>query len=905
MKRFLILLAALAALPAVATRVEFPLKSFFNGANYTKGIKIEAVHETLTDGTNLYAGSLITLTPSGGTNPVVNLQPNDYTITFADVRVPLRFAVPYSDAVLNVVDLITNGLSSYYPSSPGGGGITNGQSDVSLNAVNLTNLTVWGGADGDVRLLDTDELTVNARGTWYFRTAADFTDASVSGLNVGISEATATNIAAWQSKIATNPVAGWISNAVPYLDAKTGFGAVGDGATDDTAALQAAFNALANANGPRTLRLPSGRYRVTDTLTVPQIVSGYGYAPVTGPITIAGDGWGNTLIVSESTTKPALSFVSPSSQQVGLTFQNFGILGPLVSSWNTAYTAQGIIGGWADSAASGGRAGADMVNFEGLYVSGFAKGMAMSNVWAPTFTRCLFTSNRLAGIELMDCHYTTVEQCGINGYPGRETGRGLSFYPAGGVQATVQGTVFIYCTNAIFNGDVTLTAINCEFENCGTAAVLTNGVPATFIGCGFSELFGTTGIYSVTNGHPGMIEAYGVSARTLMVIAPVIENDGATPARRLFGTFASPGNYFGFSGTNFYAPNLLNYPGPYLTGWWNGTNGYNVYPIQTTAPIFNGAVILTNQPTRVSGGAHGLTIQDGNFAALKIGGDADQGSALTGGNSVNKVASIVAPNVYDGLYTTTLLGWSETTGAGGYGGLLGIGGNANFTDSLRNAPAYIDFFTKAFVLPPAAGTLRWRIDESGTLASQNGSSLNVGTGTIKTTGAASFGGITSSNSSVRFELPTTAGSAFQVGSNGFSAAPALSVLSNGVAIGRLHNPNGNFEVAGTVYLSGNTAVGNSSSLGWSGNVYMWSSRSNEWRLANQTGTAMLSVTNGSMNLSNVVSTAGYYVNSNSPAAWPASAAHQGQIYFGNSNGVLYVLTTGASTAWGATNKIAP
>ncbi len=45
------------------------------------------------------------------------------------------------------------------------------------------------------------------------------------------------------------------------------FGAVGDGKSDDTAALQAALDAAAGAGGG-CVRLPSGRYRVTRTLTV-------------------------------------------------------------------------------------------------------------------------------------------------------------------------------------------------------------------------------------------------------------------------------------------------------------------------------------------------------------------------------------------------------------------------------------------------------------------------------------------------------------------------------------------------------------------------------------------------------------------------------------------------------------
>lgn len=56
-----------------------------------------------------------------------------------------------------------------------------------------------------------------------------------------------------------------------WLNAKTGFGAVGDGGADDTAALQKALDALVAANGKATaLYLPKGHYRITRTLTLPR-----------------------------------------------------------------------------------------------------------------------------------------------------------------------------------------------------------------------------------------------------------------------------------------------------------------------------------------------------------------------------------------------------------------------------------------------------------------------------------------------------------------------------------------------------------------------------------------------------------------------------------------------------------
>src|SRR6266566_5801929 len=82
-----------------------------------------------------------------------------------------------------------------------------------------------------------------------------------------------------------------------WANVKTKYGAVGDGVTDDTAAIQKALGALGPTNP--TLYFPAGSYRITQTLTLAgQIdVSVIGQDPAT-TILWAGASGGTMLSLS-------------------------------------------------------------------------------------------------------------------------------------------------------------------------------------------------------------------------------------------------------------------------------------------------------------------------------------------------------------------------------------------------------------------------------------------------------------------------------------------------------------------------------------------------------------------------------------------------------------------------------
>src|SRR5262249_5505380 len=85
-----------------------------------------------------------------------------------------------------------------------------------------------------------------------------------------------------------------------WTNVKTTYGAVGDGQTDDTTALQRALTELGTSGHSPVLFLPSGRYRITGTLTFAHQISlgVIGEAPDTTSIVWDGPRGGTMLLVN-------------------------------------------------------------------------------------------------------------------------------------------------------------------------------------------------------------------------------------------------------------------------------------------------------------------------------------------------------------------------------------------------------------------------------------------------------------------------------------------------------------------------------------------------------------------------------------------------------------------------------
>jgi hypothetical protein len=108
--------------------------------------------------------------------------------------------------------------------------------------------------------------------------------------------------AVFAAAVAITPVAAramgdeeFVGPFASWANVKTNYGAAGDGVTDDTAAIQNAFNAL-GPNNP-TLYFPAGTYRITQTLTLAaqQYINVIGQDPATTAIIWAGTSGGTML----------------------------------------------------------------------------------------------------------------------------------------------------------------------------------------------------------------------------------------------------------------------------------------------------------------------------------------------------------------------------------------------------------------------------------------------------------------------------------------------------------------------------------------------------------------------------------------------------------------------------------
>jgi hypothetical protein len=159
------------------------------------------------------------------------------------------------------------------------------------------------------------------------------------------------------------------------------YNAVGDGVTDDTAAIQAAINALGGSNGS-TLYLPAGTYVISGSLNFSNVPG--------GRFSVVGDGTGLTNIEVAANNVTALQFTGSGATQPTVSGLSFTTSTPSL----TGTTAIGFTGTSVTSYMAN-------ATISDVNVTGYETGIALVN--------CL--ANGVSNVTVSACR-RTASACG-------------------------------------------------------------------------------------------------------------------------------------------------------------------------------------------------------------------------------------------------------------------------------------------------------------------------------------------------------------------------------------------------------------------------------------------------------------------------------------------------------------
>ena len=270
------------------------------------------------------------------------------------------------------------------------------------------------------------------------------------------------------------------------------FGAVGDGVTDDSAAIMAAITAAVGS----TLLLPSGSYLVTgDTLSL------------SGSTNIIGQP-GAVLKLASSLASKKLLLIEPTGDKVSISGVTFDVNQPTADSWtNISVEIDGATNillencSFTNSASSAFPAAN---NGYGVYLKGAYSSISIENcvfalhryavVTEPsssgsdiTVQNCSFSDLAGDGVEINvpsgSCNNINVCNSTFRNLGSNNVGRGFGVGASGAVGSTISdlfvtGCSFYGVDNQgvhIEDGCKNVTVANNYFESCGTAAAISFG----------------------------------------------------------------------------------------------------------------------------------------------------------------------------------------------------------------------------------------------------------------------------------------------------------------------------------------------------------------------------------------------------------------------------------------------
>jgi len=321
--------------------------------------------------------------------------------------------------------------------------------------------------------------------------------------NLGLTKPAALS-AGWAAKVNTNFDLIDASAGSPVFNVKS-YGAIGDGSTDDTAALQATADATTIASG--TMYFPKGRYRITSNLRLADPPVGSDHSN----FNVIGDGPVQSVILCDIA----------SSSSVGVTF------------WTNKYMlVRGI--GVANAQAKGTRTG---VMFAG-YGSGTQTGQAIFELFSVgDFDTGIVTSDGVNATS-SEISFDTLTVSGCNVGFLNNSFNGLNFniknlIMSGNAIGLYAFTAGVY----VYGGSASDNAIDFQFANGGTNAVhnfRSEVITDKFIvQLGNTNQLVVTGCLAIASASP--------NTRTLVTLA----NSGVTMIGNQIGGQISLGNSLG------------------------------------------------------------------------------------------------------------------------------------------------------------------------------------------------------------------------------------------------------------------------------------------------------------------------------------------------------------------------
>ena len=260
------------------------------------------------------------------------------------------------------------------------------------------------------------------------------------------------------------------------------FGAVGDGATDDTVAIQNAFDAISTNGG--TVSFVNGKTYMINGQYLP-IQTIFGGVKPKSNTTLEGNNATLKVITNNYTGYCVLNIASCDS----ITINNLNIKGDVSThTGSTGEFGHGIIIANSTNVRLYNVSSNDCWG-DGLLSTNYSVGFATGNVEAYS---CLFNNNRRQGMSIVNMTNGVFVGCSFN-----NTGRTLATSPASGVDlepgfvgAVASNISFISCnfynnqSHGLIGGSSVyvvenIKLVSCYFNSNGASAITANSVGAT------------------------------------------------------------------------------------------------------------------------------------------------------------------------------------------------------------------------------------------------------------------------------------------------------------------------------------------------------------------------------------------------------------------------------------------